>query len=72
MPSSGADPRNHRCAHAYAVPRSHTRVFILHHILAHVELTFGRVFSRRFWSEDLPDAWRLYRALSLLLSTRSE
>ncbi|MGZ5709878.1 MAG: alpha/beta hydrolase family protein [Burkholderiales bacterium] len=57
---------------ARAAERSHARVFILHHILAHVELTFGRVFSRRFWSEDLPDAWRLYRAVSLLLSTRSE
>ena len=55
---------------ARVVASSQVRVFILQHILGHVELTFGRFFSRQFWSEDLPDAWRLYRAVSLLLRER--
>ncbi|HZP88823.1 MAG TPA: hypothetical protein VFB54_18575 [Burkholderiales bacterium] len=57
---------------ARAVPPSQVHVFILHNILRHVELSFGRVFSRRFWTEDLPDAWRLYGAISTLLRQRED
>lgn len=53
-----------------AMPPSQAQVFVLKHILGHVELTFTGFFSRRFWSDQLPDAWRLYRAVGLLLRER--
>jgi hypothetical protein len=51
-----------------ALPHAH--LFILKSVLAHVELSFTQVLSRRFWSDDVPDAWRLYRAIGLLLRER--
>ena len=46
------------------------QVFIIRRILGHVELSFSDAFSGQFWSEELPDAWRLLRAVRLLLRER--
>lgn len=55
---------------ARAVPSGQARVFIIHHVLGHVELRPARVFRGSFWSEDLPDFGRLYGAIDLLLAER--
>jgi hypothetical protein len=53
-----------------AAPAGQTQVFIIRRILGHVDLSFSDVFSGRFWSEELPDAWRLLRAVRSLLRER--
>ena len=53
-----------------AVASSRARVFILNGVLGHVDLTLSRFFSMRFWTTELPDAWRLFRATNLLLKER--
>lgn len=55
---------------AAAVPEGQARVFLFNRVLGHVELSFSSLFSWRFWSEDLPDLWRLWRAIDLLLAQR--
>ncbi len=55
---------------ARALSPKQAHLFVLEHVLAHVELSIGSVLSKRFWSEDLPDAYRLYRAVRLLLAYR--
>jgi len=53
-----------------AVAPYQAHVFILNGVLGHVDLTLSRFFSMRFWSHELPDAWRLFRAANLLLKER--
>lgn len=53
-----------------AAPAGQTQVFIIERILGHVDLSFSDVLSGRFWSEELPDAWRLLRAVRSLLRER--
>jgi fermentation-respiration switch protein FrsA (DUF1100 family) len=53
-----------------AVASSRARVFVLNGVLGHVDLTLSHFFSMRFWANDLPDAWRLFRAANLLLKER--
>ena len=53
-----------------AVAPRQARVFILNRILGHVDLTLSYFFSLQFWREELPDAWRLLRAVNLLLLER--
>jgi len=55
---------------AAAVPEGQARVFLIHRVLGHVDLGFSSLFSWRFWSEDLPDLWRLWRVIDLLLAQR--
>ena len=57
---------------AAAAPEGQAAVFLIHRILGHVDLNIARVFSWQFWSEDLPDLWRLWRAIDLLLAQRQE
>lgn len=45
---------------------------VIHRILGHVDLSLAHVLSRQFWSEELPDAWRMGRATYLLLSERTD
>jgi hypothetical protein len=52
---------------AAAVPEGRARVFLIHRVLGHVDLSFSDLFSWRFWSEDLPDLWR---PIVLLLAQR--
>lgn len=55
---------------AAAVPEDLARVTLIHRVLGHVDLSVSHLFSWRFWSEDLPDLWRLWRAIDLLLAQR--
>ncbi len=57
---------------AAAAPEGQTRVFLIHRVLGHVDMSLADIFSWRFWSEDLPDLWRLWRVVDLLLAQRGE
>ena len=53
---------------AAAAPRA--RLYILNHILGHVDLSPSHMLTWRFWTRELPDAWRLFRAADLLMKQR--
>jgi hypothetical protein len=55
---------------AAAVPQGQARVFLIQRVLGHVEISAPSVFTWRFWHEDLPDLWRLWRVIDLLLAER--
>jgi fermentation-respiration switch protein FrsA (DUF1100 family) len=55
---------------ATAVPQGQARVFLIGRALGHVDLSMPRAFTWRFWREDLPDLWRLWRVIDLLLAER--
>jgi hypothetical protein len=55
---------------AAAVPEGQSGVFLIQRVLGHVDLSFSRLFTWRFWREDLPDLWRLWRVIDLLLAER--
>jgi hypothetical protein len=55
---------------AAAVPAGLARVFLIQRILGHVEISAPSIFTWHFWYEDLPDLWRLWRAIDLLLAER--
>ena len=57
---------------AAAAPQGQARVFLIHRVLGHVDLSISNLLSRRFWTEDLPDLWRLWRVIDLLLAQRQE
>jgi pimeloyl-ACP methyl ester carboxylesterase len=57
---------------AAAAPKGQAAMFLIHRVLGHVDLNIARVFSWQFWNEDLPDLWRLWRAIDLLLAQRQE
>jgi len=57
---------------AAAVPEGQAEVFLIQRVLGHVDLRFSDLLSWRFWSEDLPDLWRLWRVIDLLLAQREE
>lgn len=57
---------------AAAVPVGQARVFLIHQVLGHVDLNLATLFSWRFWSKELPDLWRLWRVIDLLLAQRTE
>ncbi len=56
---------------AAAMPEGQAHVFIIQRVLGHVELKGADLFSWRFWREDLPDLWRLWRVIDLLLAERA-
>jgi len=56
---------------AAAAPAGHARVFLIQRVLGHVDFAVADLSSGRFWSEDLPDLWRLWRVIDLLLAERS-
>lgn len=53
-----------------SVAPSQAQILIIHRILGHVDLSFSQAWSRQFWTEELPDAWRLLRAVDLVLRER--
>lgn len=55
---------------AASVPEGQASVFLIQRVLGHVELKGSDLFSWRFWHEDLPDLWRLWRVIDLLLAER--
>ena len=46
------------------------RLFVINRILGHVDFRLSRVLSWEFLSEELPDAWRMWRAVDALLAER--
>lgn len=55
---------------AGAVPASQSRLYLINWILGHVDLSLAHVFSWQFLSQELPDIWRMWRALDALLAER--
>jgi hypothetical protein len=55
---------------AASVGEDDVRPFIIHRILGHVDLSSAHILRWTFWREDLPDAWRMLRAVYRLLSER--
>lgn len=55
---------------AAAVSDGLARVFLIRRVLGHVDLRTPSLFAWRFWSEDLPDMWKLWRVIDLLLAER--
>ena len=47
------------------------RLFVINRILGHVDLRLSHVLSWEFLSEELPDAWRMWRAVDALLAERA-
>lgn len=56
---------------ARAVPPAQARLYLIHRILIHVEFDQASWASWRFWREDLPDYWRLFRAIYALLGEQA-
>jgi len=63
-------PFSESMALSRAAAPSQARVFIINHVLGHVDLRFSQLLTARFWTQELPDAWRVLRAVALLLRER--
>ena len=55
---------------AAAVPPSQARLYLLHTILGHVDLRLSHILSWRFMTRELPDIFRMWRAVDALLAER--
>lgn len=55
---------------AAAVPPGQARLFVIHRILGHVDLGFSQWLSWKFLTQELPDIWRMWRAMDALLAER--
>jgi pimeloyl-ACP methyl ester carboxylesterase len=64
-------PYTQSIALARALPSEQVKLFIIEHVLRHVELRLRSVLSWSFWTTDVPDFWRLYRAIYTLLGERT-
>lgn len=53
-----------------AVPPSRARLYLLHSVLGHVDLRLSHVLSWRFLTRELPDIFRMWRAVDALLAER--
>jgi hypothetical protein len=65
-------PYTESLALADAVPAGQARVFLIRSVLGHVDMSVSDLFSWRFWREDLPDLWRLWRVIDLILAERED
>jgi hypothetical protein len=65
-------PYTESLALAAAVPAGQARVFLIRRVLGHVDMRVSDLFTWRFWREDLPDLWRLWRVIDLLLAERMD
>jgi hypothetical protein len=63
-------PCTETLALAAAAPEGRARVFLIHRVVGHVDLAVSDILTWRFWTEDLPDLWRLWRMIDLLLAER--
>ena len=45
-------------------------MIIVNHVLGHVDLRFSRLLSMQFWTQEVPDAFRVLRAVALLMRER--
>lgn len=55
---------------AAAVPPSQARLYILDSILGHVDLSLSHMLNWRFLTRELPDIFRMWRAVDALLAER--
>jgi len=55
---------------AAAAPTGQAQLFIIRRLLGHVDLSLSHVFTWQFVSEELPDLFRMWRALDALLAER--
>jgi hypothetical protein len=62
-------PYSESIALARAAP-SRSRVIVVNHVLGHVDLNFSSLLSLQFWTQQLPDAVRLLRAVAMLMDER--
>ena len=53
-----------------ATAPSRSRVIIVNNALGHVDLRFSGLLSMQFWTKELPDAFRVLRAVALLMRER--
>jgi hypothetical protein len=65
-------PFTESLALAGAVPAGQARVFLISSVLGHVDMGVSDLFSWRFWREELPDLWHLWRVIDLLLAERED
>ncbi|MCD6707612.1 MAG: hypothetical protein LT080_14330 [Thiobacillus sp.] len=65
-------PYTESLALAAAAPAGQARVFLIRRVLGHVDMGVSDLFAWRFWREDLPDLWRLWRVVDLLLAERAD
>jgi len=63
-------PYTESIALARAAAPSQSRVLVVNHALGHVDLRFSRLLSAQFWTQELPDAFRVLRAVALLMRER--
>ncbi len=63
-------PWTESLALAAAVPEGQVRVFLIRRVLGHVDMSISNLLSWRFWGEELPDLWRLWRVIDVLLAER--
>ncbi len=63
-------PYTESVALAQAAPDSQARLYLINRVLGHVDLSLGHVLSWQFLTEELPDIWRLWRAVDALLAER--
>jgi hypothetical protein len=63
-------PYSESIALARAAAPSRSRVIVVNHVLGHVDLNFSRLLSLQFWTQQLPDAVRLLRAVAMLMDER--
>ncbi len=63
-------PFSESVALSRAAAPSRASVFIIHHALGHVDLRFSHLLTARFWTQELPDACRVLRAVASLLRER--
>jgi hypothetical protein len=63
-------PYTESVALSRAAPRGQADLFLIQRILGHVDLKMSSLFSGRFWSQELPDARRLWAAITRLLEQR--
>lgn len=55
---------------AAAVPPSQARLYLIHSILGHVDLSFSHIRTWRFLTRELPDIFRMWQAVDALLAER--
>jgi pimeloyl-ACP methyl ester carboxylesterase len=63
-------PYTQSIALARALPSEQVELFVIEHVLRHVELRPRTVLSWSFWTTDVPDFWRLHQAIYTLLGER--
>jgi len=57
---------------AQAAPPGKARVWLIDRVLGHVDLSLGHALTWQFVSKELPDIWRMLRAVDALLSERNK